>query len=225
MQFSPRSEALLRLLHECGQVATMQQLTYNDYDNGRYCTQLTVCLKKLVKSGYISVSKLPRDWEIKTTTARYLYTLLKPGTERLGVPSYELNPSLSKSHLMLSEVVRQFNEAGYSLEGGFFREGIFGFKLKAKELSVFVSWDGDYCKDNLKYFLKRRLDPETSLLVFFHRDKQSYLDWKLYSQSTEFYKICSLETYVYMPQLPLSLPKSGESEPFTGWNTASRIEV
>jgi hypothetical protein len=227
MYFSARSKAILKQLHECGQVGSIQQLKHNEYDNGCYCTRLTVCLNRLVKHGYISVTKVPIDWDIKTTSARHLYILGKRGAEYLDVPFYDLVMShqLIKTHFMLSEVFRQFNAAGYALTGGFFHDGVYGFQLKSKSFYVLCSWNEDFVKNHLKYFIKRRFNPEEAMLVFFLNDKQKYLDWKAYTQSAEFNRLCSYETAVYMPQLPLCLPSAGEAISFNGWNTLSRIEV
>jgi hypothetical protein len=227
MYFSARSKAILKQLHECGQVGSIQQLQHNAYDNGCYCTRLTVCLNRLVKHGYISVTKVPIDWDIKTTSARNLYILGKRGAEYLDVPFYDLVTSrqLMRTHFMLSEVFRQFNAAGYALTGGFFHDGVYGFQLKSKSFSVLCSWDNSFAKEHLKYFIKRRFNPEEAMLVFFLNDRQKYLDWKAYTQSAEFNRLCSYEAVVCMPQLPLCLPSAGELIPFNGWNTLSRVEA
>jgi hypothetical protein len=231
MYFSARSKAILKQLHECGQVASIEQLKYNEHDNGCYCTRLTVCLNRLVKHGYISVTKVPIDWDIKTTSARNLYILGKRGAEYLDVPFYDLVTSrqLMKTHFMLSEVFRQFNAAGYALTGGFFHDGVYGFQLKSKSFSVFCFWDDslakDFAKEHLKYFIKRRFNPEEAMLVFFLDDRQKYLDWKAYTQSAEFNRLCPYEASVYMPQLPLCLLSAGEPISFRGWGTLSRVEA
>jgi hypothetical protein len=227
MHFSTRASDILKQLHECGQVASVEQLQHNKYDAGHYCSQLTICLNTLVKRGYISVRKLPLDWRIKTTACRKLYFLEELGAEYLEVPFYHLSesPKIMKSNFMLSEILRQFNASGYRLVGSFFHDGIYGFKLKSESFSVFCSWNDDFAKNHLKYFMKRKGNPKETMFAFFIEDKNKYVTWKAYTQSAEFNNLCTYETDVYMPQLPLSLASVGECVPFNGWDTLSRIEV
>jgi hypothetical protein len=225
---SNRDIPILKLLFDCGGVATVEQLAWNTYDKGKFSSGFARRLGALVKQGFMQITYLPKDWKIEGCNAQQVYVLTEQGAAQIQEPYIDNSFGKGRDRFFRSEVVRQFNGAGYTLQGGFAEYGVDAFQFYSNVTTVICFWSVDAPKATLalEKVMAWDFDPQETSFVFIITNELCFLKWRNYLESVEFNRLCPYSCKAFYPKLLLNLGSVGDPQPFKGWYTAlTRIGV